>query len=63
MIFNLHRLVVGIQWAKTLSWQVTNDREVRVLYLSMHKVTEADGGLNAYGVIVGPISLTFGWAG
>ena len=60
--FNIKRLVVMIGWAESLTWCVTTEKECRTLYFSFHKVTEINSGLNAYGFIIGPITLMFGYA-
>ena len=61
-IFSVWRFVFMIGWAKSLTWCVTNEREEKTLFLSLHRVKEVDSNLNAYGLIVGPISFTFGLA-
>jgi len=61
-VFNIWRFVFTIGWAKSLTWYVTNDREKRTLYLSIHKVEEAGTGLKAYGFIIGPVSFIFSFA-
>tara|TARA_R100000951_G_scaffold85972_2_gene73673 strand:- start:954 stop:1151 length:198 start_codon:yes stop_codon:yes gene_type:complete len=61
-VFSIWRFVFMIGWAKTLTWCVTNEREERTLFLSLHTVKEAGTNINAYGLIVGPISFTFGFA-
>tara|TARA_R110000782_G_scaffold171288_2_gene263004 strand:- start:1922 stop:2134 length:213 start_codon:yes stop_codon:yes gene_type:complete len=59
-LFNIKRLVVMLGWAETLTWCVTTKKETRTLYFSLHKVTENKSKNNAYGIIIGPVTIMFG---
>lgn len=61
-IFSIWRFVIMLGWAKSGTWWVTNDRESRTLYLSIHKVDEAGSDLSALGIIILPLSITIGFA-
>tara|TARA_R110000787_G_C13136980_1_gene416758 strand:- start:346 stop:543 length:198 start_codon:yes stop_codon:yes gene_type:complete len=59
-VINIKRLVIMFGWAETLSWQVTTDKEARTLYFSIHKVTQLTSKANAYGLIIGPVTIMLG---
>lgn len=61
-VFSIWRFVIMLGWAKSGCWWVTNDREQRTLYLSIHKVAESNTDLVTYGVILLPLSITVGFA-
>ena len=61
-VFSIKRLVVMIGWAETLTWCVTTEKETRTMYFAFHKVSENDSGANAYGFILGPITIMMGYA-
>ena len=57
-VFSIWRFVIMFGWAKSGVWWVTNDRESRTLYFSIHKVEEAGSNLSAWGIIILPLSIT-----
>ena len=59
-VFSVKRLVVMVGWSESLTWCVTTEKEQRTLYFSFHKVTENDSGNNAYGFILGPLTVMVG---
>jgi len=61
-VFSIWRFVLMLGWAKSGTWWVTNEREQRTLYFSIHKVKEVGSDLSAFGVIILPLSITFGLA-
>ncbi len=61
-VFNIKKLVIMIGWAKSLTWCVTTEQECRTLYFSLHKVTQAFTGYRGYGIIIGPITIMFGYS-
>ena len=61
-VFSIKRLIIMLGWAESLSWQVTTEKETRTLYFAIHKTSENSSGANAYGVIIGPITIMMGYA-
>ena len=61
-VINIKRLVLGFGWAKSLSWEVTTEKEKRMFYFCIQRVTERKTGNNAYELIIGPLSLIVGLA-
>ena len=50
-----------VGWAKSLTWSLTTDKEERVSYLSIHKITELSTGHTGYGFILGAITFMVGY--
>lgn len=59
-VINIKRLVLGFGWAKSLSWELNTEEEKRMFYFCIHRLTNRKTGKNAYGLIIGPVSLIAG---
>ena len=56
--FSFWRIVISIAWAKSLTWAVTTETEVRTLLLAVNVVERnKQRGLE---LIIGPIKLIIG---
>jgi hypothetical protein len=60
-VFNIRRLVIMLGWAETLTWCVTTKKETRTLYFAFHKVSGNGSEANAYGFILGPVTIMMGY--
>lgn len=58
-VFDIGRLVIGVNLAKTGYWSTTSATERRIHLVSLHTATQNEN--TVFCVIVGPLSLVFGF--